>query len=144
MKKLIFLLVLCSLVLGGVKLYSLFTRGTAMADAAVAEFHARLDAAKDDEIYDTAASALRSSVKKDGFHKFLDQLRADLGAFKSGTRQGVSINSNNGNTALNVTYASTFEKGQAEESFVFDYNAEKPVLIRYDIRKNLGSTAHAP
>ena len=76
MKKLIFLLVLCSLVLGGVKLYSLFTRGTAMADAAVAEFHARLDAAKDDEIYDTAASALRSSVKKDGFHKFLDQLRA--------------------------------------------------------------------
>ena len=140
MKKLIFLLVLCSLVYGGMKLYRSFTRGGALADAAVAEFHARLDAAKDDEIYDTAAAAMRSATKRDDFHKFLDQLRTDLGGFKSGTRESINISSNNGNTTISAGHASTFEKGRAEEAFLFDYNADKPVLMRYDIRKNTGGT----
>ena len=144
MKKLIFFVVVAALVMGGFKIYHSVQKGGISGDAAVAEFHEQMNLAKDVEIYEKGTAALHAAVPQDEFQKFLSQVRSDLGNFKQGDRQQVNVSNINGNTTLVVGYASVFEKGRVEEHFAFDYNSDKPLLIRYDVKKLVGSSADAP
>ncbi len=144
MKKLILLLVVAALGLGGFKIYHAMQQGGIAGDAAVAEFHEMMNSARDAEIYEKGSAAFRAGVTKENFQKFLTRLRTDAGQFKHGTRQAVNVSNVNGNTTLVIGCDATFEKGHLEEHFVFDDNADKPVLIRYDVKKLMGSTADAP
>ena len=144
MKKLIFLAVIAALVMGGFKIYHSLQKGGVAADVVVAEFHELLNAGKYAEIYEKGAAGLHAAGKVDGFQKFLGDMKADLGSFRHGARQGINVSSVNGNTTLTVGCASTFEKARAEEKFVFDYNSDKPLLLRYDIKKLMGSATNAP
>ncbi len=144
MKKLIFLLIIAGLAMGGMKAFQSVKRGMVVGDAALAEFHEAMNARKEAEIYDRAAAGMHSAVKKEDFMKFADQLRTEFGAFKSATRDGVDINNANGNTTLLVTCTAIYEKSEVQEEFLFDYNSESPLLVRYDFKKKPGVTPHAP
>ena len=51
MKKLIFLVIVVALALGGMKVYQSIKRGMVVGDAAIAEFHDALSLQKEGDIY---------------------------------------------------------------------------------------------
>jgi hypothetical protein len=123
--------------LGVWKLTGALSRGGKLGDAAVAQFHAQWNAGKEDDIVRDSHPRFKESVSLEKFRGLTGHLRSKLGSFQSSERTGISLNTNNGDTTLNMKYAAKFEKGDATESFVFDYNGEQPLLLHFNIESPL-------
>lgn len=100
-------------------------------DAAVVDFHAKLNAGKFAAI--TAAAGPEIKTGGTNFTGLVEAIHNKLGTFKSTTRQGFSDNLNNGDHLFTATYASIYSSGPATENFVYRLNSGTPVLIDYHV-----------
>ena len=102
-----------------------------VTDAAVADFHAKLNKGEFKAITDAAGPEIKNGGTD--FAGLVEALHTKLGTFKSGTRQGFNDNINNGDHLFTATYASVYSSGPATENFVYRLNSGKPVLIGYHV-----------
>lgn len=136
MKKILIILV-ALLALAGIGVYKLIdsiSRGGELGDTAVSEFHRQYNSREIAGIHAAAASDFRKAVPLVKFTPFATMLHQKLGQWKSGSRDRINLNNQNGNKTLELTYNSTFANGTATEDFVFDYNGDKPLLLGYNVK----------
>lgn len=106
----------------------------AAAQAAVAQFHAQLDAEQYAAIYAGTAPELRKVSSADKFSALLAAVHRKLGKVKSATRQTRRVNYNTAGTFVTLVYATVFEGGHASEEFVY----------RFDPQPALAATTSTP
>ena len=102
-----------------------------VTDAAVADFHAKLNNGQ----FAAIAAAAGPEMKNGGidFPVLVEKIHAKLGTFRSTARQGFNDNINNGDHTFTASYASVYSTGPATENFVYRLNGGKPVLIGYHV-----------
>jgi Tfp pilus assembly protein PilX len=139
MKKAILLIVLLVVGLIGFGVFKLvhgFRVTGSNADAAVALFHERFNAARDSEIYDSSAPQFKAAGTSENWEKAQAARREQLGQYQTTERMSINLNNTNGNNTVVVDYRSTFDKGNQYEQFTFDNNGDQPVLLKYDAAKH--------
>jgi hypothetical protein len=105
----------------------------AAGDAAIAAFHARLDRGRFAEIYNEAAPEMKAVTNGPDFVRLLALVHARLGAFRKGTRVGWNDSRTTNGRFLNLSYRAVYEKGPAEESFVYRLDGATPALAGYHV-----------
>jgi hypothetical protein len=100
-------------------------------DAAVADFHAKLNGGQFKAITDAAGPEIKTGGTD--FTGLVEAIHTKLGTFKSTTRQGFNDNYNNGDHLFTTTYASVYSSGPATENFVYRMSGGKAVLIGYHV-----------
>jgi len=103
-----------------------------VTDAAVADFHAKLNGGQFKAITDASGPEIKNDAA--GFTGLVEAIHRKLGTFKSATRQGFNDNINNGDHLFTAAYASVYSSGPATENFVYRLNSGKPVLIGYHVQ----------
>jgi len=102
-----------------------------VTDAAIADFHGKLDSGQFAAITDATGPEIKNSGTD--FNALLEMVHTRLGAFKSTERQGFSDNVNNGDHTFSATYASVYANGKATENFVYRLSDGKAVLVGYHV-----------
>lgn len=124
-----------------------FRRAGLVAQGAVRQFHARLDAQQYDLIYDEAGDSLKTSMTKSDFTAYLNDIHSRLGKVRKFTTGGFQINATAGQgTEVALAVETDFEQGAAEEKFLWRIQADRAVLMGYtaDVRRSTGpSTVQA-
>jgi hypothetical protein len=116
------------------KLVGTISKAGELGDAAVERFHIQYNAGQDDVIFREHSTELKKSTTLEKLREENDRVRQALGKFQSGNRTGVLLNSTNGDTTIKVEYLSKYEKGDASERFLFDFNGENPMLREYGVK----------
>lgn len=101
-------------------------------DAAVADFHAKLNNGQFAAIADASGPEIKNGTTN--FTAFIEAIHGKLGTFKSTARSGFNDNINNGDHTFTTSYASVYSTGSATENFVYRLNSGKPVLIGYHVQ----------
>jgi len=102
----------------------------------IAQFHDRYARGEYAAIYRAAGPQLRESATPDQFYDLLKVVAARLGDIQETERVGFNVNTNNGVTLTNVVMASTFELGNAQETFTFTGNGDNMKLVGWHINSD--------
>jgi hypothetical protein len=140
MKKFLIALVITVVLLvgwGAWKLSSVVGSAGKRGDAAVEEFHRRLNEAKIGEIHAAAHERFRSATSMEALTAVCERVLSRLGKFQHASRTGMQLGTNNGQNVLALSYDGAFENGKAEEQFQFDYSGDHPVLLHFEIHSPL-------
>ena len=121
--------VLAALLLAGCS----FGKDIAAADAGVSAFHASLNAGDVDRIASTADPELGASPSRVEFGKLLEAVHRKLGIFVSGNRTGFNDRADLQGHFITVVYASTYQRGAAQETFVFRVSDGRAKVAGYNI-----------
>ena len=111
------------------------------ATAAVAEFRQRADAGRFAEIWRAGAAELKASTSEAELVRVLGGLHAHYGAFRSASETNWHWNSSNGNVQVTLEYASAFERGRANERFVYRIGDGAALLMGYNRSAAAGAAA---
>ena len=122
-----------SLVLAGLLAACSGTGSANIAAKGVDQFHAELNAGHYAQLYEKSASEMKTSTKPDQFIAFLTGAHKKLGAFKSGKRVGWNDNHTTGGHFVTLQYESQFERGPAQEQFIYRLRDNQPFLVGYNI-----------
>ena len=109
---------------------------TKAAEQGVTAFHASLNAGRFDEIYTRTDADFKAISTQQDFTKLLDVIHRKLGNFKSGTTVGWNVNVNNGEHYVTLNRKADYERGPADEQFIFKLDGDKPLLVGYHINSN--------
>ena len=101
------------------------------ADRGVAEFHERFNRSAFGEIYDTADQSLRTTIPKDDFVSGLQAIRNGHGAAKTARQIAIDYNYSSDGRMVKILISTSFEKGDAEEQFIFMIDDHGPHLRSY-------------
>jgi hypothetical protein len=107
--------------------------GKEAGDRAVAKFHEQLNDEKLAEIYADAHSKLKEATTEKEFLEFVGAVRRKLGKMTSTSMSGVNIKSVNLVTSIVMTQETTFEHGKGTETFTFELDGDRAVLVGYKI-----------
>lgn len=109
-------------------------QGVENAESAVTRFHASYDQAQFAQIYSAASPALREVSSQQDFLKFMGAVHRKLGKVKDTARTGSHVNVHT-STGLRVTlvYHTNFERGAADEQFVWQVKGDSAQLVGYNI-----------
>jgi hypothetical protein len=102
-------------------------------DEAVAQFHRQLDAREFDRIWRSSHPEMRKAQSRADYEAFVTAVRDKLGKVERGERQGFNVNTSNGVTFVTINMHTTFERGEADEVFVFRRDGERLALLNYNI-----------
>jgi hypothetical protein len=103
------------------------------AEAAVSAFHDAFNKGSFVQMYLESSEELQRSTPQKDFVEFLSALHRKLGPVKNAESQGLKINMRPSGTTVELTYKTTFDKGEATESFVFHVQDEKAKLFYYNV-----------
>ena len=103
------------------------------AESAVDQFHARLDAARFDAIYDDAAAGFHNGVRKDTFLALLASVHGKLGAVKATHETHWATRVADDAALLTLDYATSFAGGDADERFTWRLDGDTVQLASYQI-----------
>jgi len=107
---------------------------TTAAEQQVDVFHDRLNAGSFDEICVDTSPAFQHAGNSAEFKKLLDAIHRKLGQTIGATRKGWNIYATLNGTFVNLTYATTFDRGPATETFTYLVTeGARPVLNGYNI-----------
>lgn len=109
---------------------------TALAEAAVPDFHQALDSGQFDQLYEDGADELKQAVQRQDFVALLDAVHRKLGDVSSSTKSGWNVNYHTSGTFVTLTYDTAFSQGKATEQFVFKLSDSKALLVGYHINSN--------
>ncbi|MEO5773767.1 MAG: DUF3887 domain-containing protein [Sphingomicrobium sp.] len=109
---------------------------TKAAEAAVVQFHSDLNGARFDKIYSETAPEFKSASTRPDFTKLLEAVHRKLGSFRSGKTIGWNDNVNTSGHFVILNRQAQFEKGPAEEQFIFKLNGTNSVIVGYHIASN--------
>jgi hypothetical protein len=113
------------------------------AEQGVKEFHSLLNSEQYDVIYDRSGNQLKKSWTRADFIAFLRDIHSRLGKTGKATTLGYQVNASTGQgTEVALAMRTEFERGLAEEQFVFGVEGNRIVLLGYraDIKRSNGPT----
>ena len=110
------------------------TKGKVAAETAIALFHEQYNEGKLDTIWDGAHSKFRSTGKKGKYVEFLQAVQSKLGKVTSTANVNWKVGTFNLTTTVKMAQKTVFEKGEGTESFAFEMDGEKAVLVGYNIQ----------
>ena len=104
-----------------------------IVSAAADLFHQQLNAGDYDEIYENATEEFRHSGKREDLNHLLDNIRSKMGRAGKPSAIGFHVNWRNGVLWADQTFTTQFEKGNAQEYFVWKIEQDQPHLYNYRI-----------
>ncbi len=113
------------------------TASVTLSEQGANRFHTEMNAGHFEQLYDVAAPDMKSATKREDFIAFLAGAHKKLGTFKSGKQVGWNDNHTIGGHFVTLQYESQFERGPAQEQFIFRINNDQPILVGYHINSNL-------
>lgn len=111
-----------------------FVKGKAAAENSMARFHQQYSDGKLDDIWQEAHAKFRSASTKEKYDAFMGAVLRKLGKVKSTSNAGWRVNSHNLTTTVLMTQQTVFERGEGTESFTFEMEGGKAVLVGYNIQ----------
>ena len=108
-------------------------KGKKAAEQSVADFHAMYNDGKIAEIYAAGHSKLKAASKEKEFVEFVGAVQRKLGKVTQTSGAGFNVRTFNLTTTVVLTQSTTFEQGTGTETFTFEMNGEKAVLLGYNI-----------
>jgi hypothetical protein len=124
------------LVIGGVlawKVGKSTYRDYQIASAAADRFHQQLNAGDYDQIYENATEEFRRSGKREDLNHLFDNIRNKMGRAGRPSAIGFHVNWRNGVLWVDQAFNTQFEKGKAQEYFVWKIQQDQPHLYNYRI-----------
>jgi hypothetical protein len=106
------------------------------ADAAIADFHQKLDATDFAGIYGGSSPELKTAAGEDKMVALFAAVHRKLGNFQSGKDVGWNDNVNTGGHFLTINYAAQYDRGTATESFVYRIDGAQARLAGYHINSD--------
>lgn len=107
-----------------------------IAQRAIASFHSDLNAGSFEKIYANSDPELKSATNRDEFIKILGVVHSKLGPFTSGKMLNWNDNATTGGHYVTLNYQASYQKGSAEENFVYRLNGGGASLVGYHINSN--------
>ncbi len=108
-----------------------------LAEAAIADFHAKLNAGQFGAIYGAGSDEMKRAAKEGELVQLLAAVQRKLGPFQSGKAVGWNDQFATGGHFMTIQYAATYARGAANETFVFRIGGDRAALAGY----NINSTA---
>ena len=109
---------------------------TKSAEEGVMSFHQSLDGGRFDQIYTNTGPEFKSVTTREDFTRLLAAIHGKLGNFRSGKTVGWNDNVNTGGHFVTLTREAQYDRGSAQEEFVFNIVGGKTVMIGYHINSN--------
>lgn len=109
-------------------------KGKAAAETAIARFHDLYSQGKLDEIWKESHPKFKSASKKEKYDEFMGAVQRKLGKVTSTSNAGWKVKSFNLTTTVLMNQKTVFEKGEGTESFTFQMDGDKAVLVGYNIQ----------
>ncbi len=106
------------------------------ANAAVGVFHQKLNAQDFAAMYAAASPDLRNSWNYSDFVQLLSAIHRKLGNFQSGGARTWNDNVNTSGHFVSIAFSAKYERGAADESFVYRIDGAKAALAGYHISSN--------
>ena len=103
-------------------------------DSAVELFHQRLASGDDDTIYREAGPEYQRSIDLETNRRFLAQIRRTRGMPGRASKTAYNVTSNGGIETVFEQYKVSYEKGDAEETFIWRMTDGKATLLGFTIR----------
>ena len=103
------------------------------AESAIAAFHADLDGGNFEKIYVGSDAELKAATSKELFGKILSGVHSKLGLFKNGKSVGWNDNASTGGHYVTINYEAAYQKGSAQENFVYRINGKQAALVGYHV-----------
>jgi len=102
-----------------------------LASSAVDQFHMQLNAGDYNTIYDEATDDFRRSGSREDITRFFTSIHEQMGSAGNKNAAGFHVNWRNGRVWVDQVFNTRFEKGQGQESFVWEIQQERPLLYHY-------------
>ena len=103
------------------------------AEAAVEHFHQQLNDAAFDALYAEADDGLKAQASQEKLVKLLSAVHRKLGNFQSANSTGWKVFTSTGGTTVTLGYNSTYEHGEANETFSYHVTGGKALLSGYNV-----------
>jgi hypothetical protein len=103
------------------------------AEEAVTRFHATLDAGQFDSIYADSSEDLKKVTTQEKLDALLEAVHRKLGPTRSLKEQSWNVNYHSSGTFITLTYATSYEGGDASEQFVYRLQGANALLAGYHI-----------
>jgi len=105
------------------------------AEAAVARFHAALDAEQWQAIWNMTAPQMRQQTKQADFQRIVEAVHRKLGKVRQTKQVGWNANAGTSGSTLTLTMDTAFEHGSGTEQFVYMRAADQSLkLAGYNIQ----------
>jgi len=115
------------------------------AERGVAAFHAALDAGRYAAIHASSSAEMKETTSPADLTRLLAAVHDRLGAFRAGKTRSWNDSRTTSGHFLTLDYSATYERGTAEENFVFRIDGDRAVLAGYHVNSNaLIETAPPP
>jgi len=108
-------------------------KGKGASDKAVAEFHKLYNGGKISEILAAADSKFKNAASEKEFSDFMGAVQRKLGKVTNTSSAGFNVRTFNLTTTAVLQQNTTFEQGNGNETFTFEMNGEKALLVGYNI-----------
>lgn len=102
-----------------------------VASAAADHFHEQLDAGSFDAIYAESDRLMKNASSAKSFTLFLSEVHNKLGDFKSAETPGWNDQVTTNGHFVTLIYHSKYERGAADENFVFRIDGGRATLVGY-------------
>ncbi len=114
-----------------------FTKGKAIGERAVVQFHNQFNAGQYHEIYAQSDEGFRKASSEQDTLALLEAVRRKLGTVKQADQQGWHVNATPGGTMVSLAYEVEFSEGKGREDFVFKVSGDRALLYNYHISSPL-------
>jgi len=112
--------------------------GAGPSDDAVRRFHSQLDLRDYEELLLESDEGFQNSESHEELLKFFASVHSKLGVSQGSTRTNINVNVSTNGTLITVTYQSTFEQGNATETFTWRRTAGGDLrLFGYNVQSNV-------
>lgn len=107
------------------------SKSNAVALQGIREFHTLYNNSEFEKIYDAASPEARQKISRQNFVEDMKAMRLGQGAESNTEPVAIDYNYLDGISMTKVLVRVTFEKGIANEEFIFDVSEAKPKLTSY-------------
>lgn len=107
-----------------------------LGEASIVSFHQKLNAQDFDGIYAATSPEFKGASSRADFVPVLAAIHRKLGAFQSGSSAGWNDSMMTSGHMLTINYSSKYERGSANEAFLFHIEGDKAVLAGYHVTSN--------
>lgn len=109
---------------------------TPLAQAAVATFHSKLNAAQFEAIWDEADDVFRSKTSREDYAKLTDTVHKKLGLVVNTTAQGWQVNYLDAQARVVLHEQTQFQHGSGVETFMYIVRGNSVKLAGYNIKSD--------
>jgi hypothetical protein len=103
---------------------------------AIAAFHQAVDAGQYQKVWTDSAQDMKGATPEPRLTALLDVVHRKLGRFKAGSQIGFNDNVSGAGHVLTINYQAQYEKGPADEQFVFRLDGGRALLAGYHINSD--------